>query len=314
MKKWISDNKKYLIIAVIISAVLTAAYLTGIKPTPNTAAQKSSAVSVVSESSHKKDKEEKNNKHSETEKSTAKSNINKESSSISSVPEKLYSSKPEEIKQPSETTQLSSVVSDYHEESHESAIYTESSKEITSIISEPEVSENTSSESFAESITESSTESKIESSTESVTISSDTYNSEEAVRKCYLTIDCHTAVADKRLNKRTKALLPENGIILSEKTVSYSDGETVFDILKRCCEENGISLEFTLTPISGGAYIEGIGNLYEFDCGSISGWMYSVNGQFPAVGCSDYKADENDRISFIYSCDLGADIGNEYRG
>ena len=78
MKKWISDNKKYLIIAVIISAVLTAAYLTGIKPTPNTAAQKSSAVSVVSESSHKKDKEEKNNKHSETEKSTAKSNINKE--------------------------------------------------------------------------------------------------------------------------------------------------------------------------------------------------------------------------------------------
>ena len=30
-------------------------------------------------------------------------------------------------------------------------------------------------------------------------------------------------------------------------------------------------------------YVEGIGNLYEFDCGSESGWMYKVNGWFPQL-------------------------------
>ena len=31
-------------------------------------------------------------------------------------------------------------------------------------------------------------------------------------------------------------------------------------------------------------YIEGINNLYEFDCGELSGWMYKVNGWFPNYG------------------------------
>ncbi len=35
-------------------------------------------------------------------------------------------------------------------------------------------------------------------------------------------------------------------------------------------------------------YVEGIGNLYEFDCGSESGWMCKVNGWFPNYGCSSY--------------------------
>ncbi len=35
-------------------------------------------------------------------------------------------------------------------------------------------------------------------------------------------------------------------------------------------------------------YVEGIGNLYEFDCGKESGWMYKVNGRFPNYGCSSY--------------------------
>ena len=42
--------------------------------------------------------------------------------------------------------------------------------------------------------------------------------------------------------------------------------------------------------------------------------MYKVNGDFPNVGCSDYKLSEGDSIEFLYSCDLGADIGNIYLG
>ena len=58
------------------------------------------------------------------------------------------------------------------------------------------------------------------------------------------------------------------------------------------------------------AYIEGIANLYEFDCGSQSGWMYKVNGWFPNYGCSKYAVNEGDTIVWCYTCKgLGADVG-----
>ena len=43
-------------------------------------------------------------------------------------------------------------------------------------------------------------------------------------------------------------------------------------------------------------YIEGINNLYEFDCGEQSGWMYSVNGWFPNYGCSRYQLKDGDVV------------------
>ncbi|MEG1069452.1 MAG: DUF4430 domain-containing protein, partial [Ruthenibacterium sp.] len=90
----------------------------------------------------------------------------------------------------------------------------------------------------------------------------------------------------------------------------FEDGETAFDVLKRACEIAGIQLEFSWTPALGSNYIEGINQLYEFDCGSESGWMYKVNGWFPNYGSSGYALKNNDAIVWSYSCKgLGADIG-----
>ena len=61
-------------------------------------------------------------------------------------------------------------------------------------------------------------------------------------------------------------------------------------------------------------YIEGIANLYEFSCGQLSGWEYCVNDVFPSVGCNSYDLHDGDTIKFLYTCDLGADIGNEFTG
>lgn len=314
MKKWISKNKKQLLIAVVISAVLTAAYFSGTRPTKNTAVQESSAVSVVSEIIRESQTEKNNIDNTSSEKISALSSI-AENSLQSSISEKsVDESQKEEEKKIPETTEISSEASANKAESSTTVSFAESSDESIIVSSEEKIITHVSENSADEKLTESKDESATEISNESVIVSSSAAVKNESDNKCFITIDCHTAVSDSRLNKRTKALLPEDGIIISEKTVSFSDGESVFDILKRSCEENGISLEFSTTPLYGGAYIEGIGNLYEFDCGSISGWMYSVNGEFPAVGCSDYKVSKNDRISFIYSCDLGSDIGNEYRG
>ena len=62
----------------------------------------------------------------------------------------------------------------------------------------------------------------------------------------------------------------------------------------------------------GGQYIEGINNLYEFDVGNTSGWMYKVNGWFPNYGCSRYQLQNGDVIEWVYTCDLGDDVGGGY--
>ncbi len=103
--------------------------------------------------------------------------------------------------------------------------------------------------------------------------------------------------------------MPEDGWILQPVTVTFYEGESVFNVLQRTCKQNGIHMEFTNTPIYNSAYIEGINNLYEFDCGELSGWMYKVNEWFPNYGCSRYQLSDGDVICWVYTCDLGGDVG-----
>ena len=114
------------------------------------------------------------------------------------------------------------------------------------------------------------------------------------------------------LDSSKVSAVPKDGVILAKRTVTFYEGETVFNLLTRESKRNKIHMEFVNTPIYNSAYIEGIGNLYEFDCGERSGWMYRVNGWFPNYGCSCYQLREGDNVEWIYTCDLGADIGGGY--
>ena len=125
---------------------------------------------------------------------------------------------------------------------------------------------------------------------------------------CALSVECKTAIG-KCSGKQD--ILPPDGIIYKETQVAFREGDTVFDVLKREMQNNKIHLEYSMTPMYDNAYIEGIGNLYEFDCGELSGWMFRVNGEFPKVGCSDIIVKDGDRIEFVYSCDMGRDVGKE---
>ena len=119
------------------------------------------------------------------------------------------------------------------------------------------------------------------------------------------TINCQTAV-DYPGSKVDK---PD---ILTDFSVNFNDGDTVYDALVKVCKLNKIQFEYTGSGDS--VYIKGINYLYEFDCGELSGWEYSVNGKFPSVGCNAYKLSDGDEIKFLYTTDLGADIGNKYKG
>lgn len=130
---------------------------------------------------------------------------------------------------------------------------------------------------------------------------------------CALSISCNTIKNNlSMLDPEKTELVPENGIIYSNPEVTFYEGESVFNVLLRELKKNKIHVEFKNTPIYNSAYIEGIGNLYEFDCGELSGWMYKVNGIFPNYGCSRYQLQNGDIVEWIYTCDLGADIGGNY--
>lgn len=127
---------------------------------------------------------------------------------------------------------------------------------------------------------------------------------------CTICVRCDTLLnCLDSLSKNKRALVPNNGVILNERKVSFSDGETVFDVTRRELKREKIHFEFQKTPMYDGVYVNGINNIYEFDAGELSGWMYKVNDKFPKISSSAYSLKENDNICWVYTCDLGRDIG-----
>ena len=133
---------------------------------------------------------------------------------------------------------------------------------------------------------------------------------EPAQPQATLSVRCDTVLDNMdSLNEAVAGLIPSDGVILAETTLALSGGESVFDLLSRAARDNKVHMEYSSTPIYQSAYIEGIGNLYELDCGPLSGWMYRVNGEFPNYGCSKYAVQDGDVIEWVYTCDLGEDVG-----
>lgn len=128
--------------------------------------------------------------------------------------------------------------------------------------------------------------------------------------ECTVLIECSTVLDNmSRLKESKKEFVPKNGVILKETRVTFKSGETAFDVLRRVCADNNIQLESSYTPAYGSYYVEGIDQIYQKDCGTKSGWMYSVNKSFPNKGSSSYILKDGDRVEWHYTCDNGADIG-----
>lgn len=122
---------------------------------------------------------------------------------------------------------------------------------------------------------------------------------ESTVSTCTLTIEC-TAVLDNMSSLKAghEKYVPDDGYILSNKKMTVSKGDTVYDVLKEACSENGIRL--TASNSTFGIYVSGINNIDEKDCGKNSGWTYWVNGNMPMVTCGKYTVNNGDEIKFSY--------------
>lgn len=109
----------------------------------------------------------------------------------------------------------------------------------------------------------------------------------------------------KKLKNELKSddFLPKNHHFAQNETISFSENDTVFDVLLCYCEGKIISLDYQKPSenIYKTAYIKGIGGLYEGDCTKRSGWVYTVNGDKPNVGMSDYVLEDGDDIVIYFT-------------
>ncbi len=96
---------------------------------------------------------------------------------------------------------------------------------------------------------------------------------------------------------------PQGKTYLSKKSYTVGSGTTVYELL----EKTGLNIQSTNTEF--GIYIQAIEGLGEFDEGSDSGWMYRVNGIYPQTSASAAKLADGDYVEWLYTRDLGEDIG-----
>lgn len=126
----------------------------------------------------------------------------------------------------------------------------------------------------------------------------------------YISVNCGTILNNmNKLKDGKEYFVPSNGVIMGKTGIKAQKDDTAFDILKRACEEQNIQFEYSYSAGFGTYYIEGINQIYEKDCGTKSGWLYKVNGVFPSEGSSSYKVKAGDVIEFVFTCDMGADVG-----
>ena len=96
-------------------------------------------------------------------------------------------------------------------------------------------------------------------------------------------------------------------IPLEATEMEITDGDTVLNALIAITKEKKVQMDYR-----GGqgatAYVEGIDNVYEFDRGQGSGWMYRVNGIFPDRGAGVVPLYAGDIVEWIYTTNLGVDI------
>lgn len=127
---------------------------------------------------------------------------------------------------------------------------------------------------------------------------------EEAKITCTLEIRCDSLVENKKQAQESIwKYIPSNGKILDTVSVKVDKGASVYDVLDKACKAKGIALDADYTPAYKSYYVRGIGHIYEKQAGSMSGWIYKVNGTAPNKGASAYKVSEGDVISWKYTCD-----------
>lgn len=122
---------------------------------------------------------------------------------------------------------------------------------------------------------------------------------------CVTILDNYDNLKDELKNEK---YVPSDGIILNIDKLRIKENENLLSFITKITRENRIHFDFSA------GYIKGVNNIYEYDCGKQSGWMYKVNGVFPKVGVNQYLLSHGDIVELVYTCNNGKDVGDIYQG
>lgn len=119
--------------------------------------------------------------------------------------------------------------------------------------------------------------------------------------RCSVSIECKSILDNMDdLKAGHESFVPHDGIIMSQTTVTVKNGSTAYDALKIACDKQGVVINSTNS--SYGKYIVGFNNIDEKDCGSQSGWTYTVNYDTIWKSCDKYVVKNGDHINFSFVC------------
>ncbi len=115
---------------------------------------------------------------------------------------------------------------------------------------------------------------------------------------CTVSVSCEEILRHMdELKPEKRELVPENGLILAERTVEAGKNSAL-TLLEQELKKNKIHFD------KSGNYLKGIGNIYEKDCGTYSGWIYTVNGEYVEKGADAYYPQAGDQIEWSYMTGL----------
>jgi len=119
---------------------------------------------------------------------------------------------------------------------------------------------------------------------------------------CMLFTACGTNTEQEDVAKGTASISiyaeHEDRYILEETEFTFSDGDSVFDLLQKATREKKIHMESSGTGEDG--YVEGIDNIYTFDAGEMSGWLFYINGEEPQEGAGKIKLKDGDKTEWVF--------------
>lgn len=90
----------------------------------------------------------------------------------------------------------------------------------------------------------------------------------------------------------------EEKLIFELAPVSIKKGDTALSVLKSLTKEKKIHME---TSGKGDSeYVKGIDNIYEFDKGPQSGWIFYINGEFSSQSAGKTVLKDGDMVEWVY--------------
>lgn len=166
---------------------------------------------------------------------------------------------------------------------------------------------------------------KVEESTEKTTTSTEKPIAKPVEKPAQKPVEQPVAKPDPQPTKPVEKPTTSSGskivfsIVISSSEVSLpptemeiKDGDSVLSALIAITKKHKVQMDYRGGQ-GASAYIEGIDNVYEFDRGQGSGWMYRVNGVFPDRGAGAIQLQDGDRVEWLYTTNLGDDLNAELK-